>query len=141
MVLDFKHASIRERAGQMSTVRLALLHTQEEVPLVLHLRGAREDTSRIVRVSVKRQCVTRWYHAYTIHVYCFPDGIEEYRTWRNDYTRLCFGFTRLVTNFKPEQILIIREIRGGDILLESYVPYFPPPLGNMIIPNILAGYC
>jgi TatD DNase family protein len=137
--LDFELATNRERGMQLSTFRWALQHAHEDVPLVLHLRGSREDTlgdlvGKQCREVMRQAGVS---HLQKLHVHCFTGGFGEYCAWRKDYTRLCFGFTRLVTHFNPEQRQVVKELREGEILLESDTPYFPPPGGEYGHPQYL----
>jgi Tat protein secretion system quality control protein TatD with DNase activity len=96
------------------------------------LRGAREDVSEEI---VGRQCrevigQAGVSHRQKIHVHCFSGGVREQQAWRREYSRVCFGFTRLVTSFNHEQCQAVKGLREGELLLESDTSYFPPPGGE-----------
>lgn len=81
MGLDFEQASCRERALQESTLRWVLRNAMEDVPLVLHLRGARGDPAS-QKVGGKYREIFRQVgisHLQKTQLHCFSGGGGGFR--------------------------------------------------------------
>ncbi|XP_033761489.1 uncharacterized metal-dependent hydrolase YabD-like [Pecten maximus] len=96
-------------------------------PLVLHLRGVKEDgygtdVYRSALVMVEDACSKEQ----GIHLHCFMGEEDVVRAWLRRFPKTYFGVTAAVRRFDDPQIEGLRAIPRDRLLLDTDSPYFPP---------------
>ena len=95
--------------------------------LILHLRGAEDDTEgtavhKICRRLLRKKCSP----LQRIHIHCFSSNVDQVKAWTSTFPHCYFGVTGLVRSFTPKQRLAVKEIAAERLLLETDSPHLTP---------------
>ena len=136
--------------GLDRTVTFQHWHKQEEVflrilklvkanqPLVIHLRGTREDAhgsdvNARCQILMEEHC----HPQQRIHVHCFMGRADVVKTWLRKFPNAHFGITAAVRTFDSAQIGGLQAIPINRLLLETDSPHFPLGMASVNTPAYL----
>ncbi len=95
-------------------------------PIVLHIRGSRQDrygsdANACVREVVREYCGRHQ----PIHLHCFGSEPSQVRRWLREFPNSHFSFSGQVVHFNDQQVEALRLVPHDRLLIETDSPYLP----------------
>eukprot|EP01084_Bolivina_argentea_P044395 81694_1 len=105
------------------------LSVQLDLPLVIHSRGACNDTIDIMRKYCPKNKL--------IHLHCLTDSLQFAEAMLNDFPKLKIGFTGFILSKREKEIKnTVKHVPLNRILLETDAPWFSSAMHPGTIPKI-----